>query len=261
MNRKVLWLGGIALLLLIYLFYPAKMMESGIKIGRDPQNFGADLFGKEPSILALTNDLLDEMPSSFTPITVGRDYFRSELAKGTISGFIFYGNDNRAIFPGLLESDTFFPLGSILVVRTDSPVTNNKEIEGKSIGVIKNSSIYLALDKLPTFKIVPAETIWTLFDLVLTKRVDGIVLDTLAAYVYLYRIHKDVLRFVPPPLTNAGIRLFAPNTPAGQDLIAKFNHDLATLTASGKLKELFENWDFPDYPILPPPEVPPPPPK
>ncbi len=253
MKRKALWvIGAILLLTLIYIFYPTAPVKREIRIGMDPQDFGADLYGKDATIVAIINDIVDEMTPPIDIINLGREYLRGELANGDIDGMIVYGGGEGLPYQGLLSSGTLLPLGPILVVRKDSPINTPADMKGKSLGVEKNSPFYLSLNKLPQFRIVPSDTIWSLFDLVLTRRVDGIILDALPAYLYLQRIHKQDLRFVLPPLTNAGIKIFVLPTPNGKKTLEIFDQNIARLVKENKILPIFEKWGFADFPTLSP---------
>jgi len=251
MKRKALWIAGVVLLLILtYIFYPSVAVKKEIRIGMDPQDFGADLYGKDATIVAILNDIVDEMTPPIDVINLGREYLRGELTKGDIDGLIVYSAGEGQPYPGLISSGTFFPLGPILVVKKDSLIQTPKEMEGKSLGIEKNSPFYLSINKLPQFHIVPSDTIWTLFDLLLTRRVDGIVLDTLPAYLYLQRTYKGELRFVLPPLTNAGIKLFVLPTPEGRKVLETFEANIKRLREENKIVPIFNKWGFSDFPTL-----------
>jgi|GEM_PF-3155182 len=252
MKRKAIWIIGACLLLfLAYLFYPSSSVKKELRIGMDPHDFGVDLYGKEAAIVAIINDIIDEISPAIDVVSIGREYLRGELNKGHLDGIIVYSSGERLNYEGLLKSKTLMALGPILVVRKDSPITTPEQMQGKSIGVEKNSPFYLSINKLPQFRIVPSDTIWSLFDLVLTRRVDAVVIDTLPAYLYLQRIHKEDLRFILPPLTNSGIKLILPSTPQGNKNLERFNDELARLANENKIAPIFEKWGFADYPTLP----------
>ena len=228
------------------------MKKKEQRVGVDPSWYPLDLPQRYPNITAFSTDILkgigkiEHIP--FIKVTMSWDNLMSGLKKGeyeailsSMPPYIF----NEKIFD---FSQVYLPLGPVLVVPANSPITSIKGLDGKRIATLPDTEGALILETQPNILIIPYDSIPNALADIVNETIDGALIDILTASAYCEDIYHGQLKVATPPLNDAGLRLI---TLHNQDptLITSFNKGLTQLKRSGEYDKLLSKWGL----LSPPP--------
>lgn len=206
------------------------------------------LLGKENNLLAFVDELLQNIALDqnikLELITVSTDSLLRGLNNETYQGAIALFNPSTLTQDIYTVSEPFFLLGPVLVVQTPSSIRSIKDLEGKTVGILRGSSTAYEFAKYPSIIIIPYENILFALEKLSRGEIDGVILPLIPAYVYTESLYPQKLKVITSPLTNEGFRLIAKHTSQGHELIDYFDRGLKNLQESGQYNNLIKKWDL-----------------
>lgn len=218
------------------------------RIGRDTTWHPLDLYGKERSMLAFTNELLVEIARE--------GGFRIEFvmaAPRDALGGLDRGLYDAAISPLTPDvitrkryffSDSFYYLGPMLVVRKDSDVDFAQEMAGRVLSIKEGDPLLLRAKDFPNIRVKPYRNVVQALNDLEEDRVDGVIADFFEAYSYTRGLYKGDFKVVPPPLSDEALRLLTLKDSQYEGLIERFNKGLAKVKESGRYADLLAKWEL-----------------
>jgi polar amino acid transport system substrate-binding protein len=227
--------------------HPAIRGEPAVyMIARDISWYPLQLGDKDKNVTAFTSELLldiaNEEKFSYNLDNVG-------------STLLFYDLDNKdydAILASTAPtawnkeqyefSDPFYLVGPVLIVPIDSTIHSIAEMEGKTLGIRSGSSVVFDVATIPSIIIIPYDNINQSLDNLRDNQIDGVILPTLLAQVYVKTFYNTTLKIATPPLTNEGLRLVTRKEPRFASLISRFNNGLKKVKENGTYNELLYKW-------------------
>lgn len=218
------------------------------QIGKDIQWYPLNLMKKEKNMTAFSDDLLltigKDESLTFRLVSVNSEHLLSKLDAEELDGIMSPLSPTPQNREYYLFSETYFHLGTVLVVPFHSPIDTWEEMDGKTIGIQKSALLPLEAKKYPAIQFRPYDTIVQALSEVASGVIDGALLPALPAYIYVKSFYPETLKVATAPLTNEGLRLIALNNPEGKYLIDHFNQGLAKLKQESTYSKLIEQWSL-----------------
>jgi len=246
----VLVLGGI----LIVIFRGGKHDENGepsvYLIGRDPSWYQTEFLGKGREALAFVDELLTEIAReqqlNIRLVRITSDAIFPSLVNGKVNAVVtarelpHYFNQDRYV-----QSELFYELGPVLIVRRGYPAEELKDLKGKVVGVERGSPLTYALRSDPDVIFVTYANILTALERLEEASIDAVVLPFLPAAIYVNSLFRNDLHIVSAPLLEDGVRVVAPKNVWNPALIESINKGLDTLKEDGRYQALLSRWNLP----------------
>lgn len=216
-------------------------------IGQDPLWTNAPLMGKERPIAAFSGDLLTNIAKSqkvnITLTSLSGNNLQDSLRAGKIDGMLSAIPTTPTNLHLYYFSDTYFPLGPVLITPRDRTLPMGLNTEGrKIIGVPSNIPDMLGLDKVLTVQLKPYDSIIPALSDLDANNIDGIIFPVIPAYIYTNAFYSKQAKIATPPLTDDGLRLVTLQTAKGKELIGIFNAGLQKAKETGNYDELLNKW-------------------
>ncbi len=214
-------------------------------IARDPSWYPLDLMGKEKSVVAFTNDLLlyiaQEKSVRLQLISVSANAIfeglESEKYNAIISS-LMPNPENNQIYN---FSDTFFFVGPVLIVPTESTITSFDQMSDKVIGIPSNPNISINIGRYKSFY-KPYENMTEAFTDLYRNGIDGILLPVMQANTYIDTFHKGAFKIVSVPLSDLGLRLVAKQSNESDYVLHLFDEGLKEAIKNGTYNALCKKW-------------------
>ncbi len=141
-----------------------------------------------------------------------------------------------------LFSQPFFVMGPVLVVKTDSPYTKNKDLMGKTVAYQRELLTESLYTDRYNFNLVPYNTDVThAVDDLLHGDIDAMIVDSLIAVQLEASLYKNAIRILVPPVKPVGLRLVV-QVGKNEELIDKFNEGLEEIKKSGLYDKMLNYW-------------------
>ena len=225
------------------------------RIAKDNSWYPLNLMGKEKNMSAFVADLLLEIAKEakfkIEIITTNTDNLHQGLEVGTYDGIITSVNPSANLVDQYTLSDPFYLLGPVLIVVSSSHVHTLEEMEGKIIGIKAGLPFAYNTKLQPSVLIIPYENMTTALEDLERNKIDGVIMESLPAYVYINGLYKGKEKVITAPLTNTGLRLMSLKTPTGSALIEGYNEGLKAVRENGTYQALLNKWNLVDTnPIL-----------
>lgn len=222
----------------------------GFRVARNQALFPDNIYGKQRNFILFTNELFaaigrdQNCQFEWVPATI--DNLMKGLNDGQWEGVLTLMVPDARWYDTYIFSKSYYYLGPVLVVPISSSVQSMKEIQGKRVGILRQSP---ALFTLPRF--VPIDILQYLSPILALQalergEIDAIVLDQLFANALIEGIYKGRLRVIPLSIGLDGIRLVAAKGSQGKTLIETFDKGLKNLRDNGTYHKLLEKWDLPE---------------
>lgn len=238
-------LSAFLIVILLALLSCSKSSNNGRRIGVDASWFPLEFGIRDNNVTAFSTELLTEIGKiekiPFVKITVNWNDLMEGLQKdkyeailSSMPPYIF----NKALFD---FSDIYLPLGPVLVVPVQSKITSLKDLDGKEIAVISDSTDALILEKSQGVLIRYYDTIPKALNEILSGTVDGAIIDIVSAVAFCRDLYQGQLKIVTDPLNDEGLRLITKRGSA-PDLIKGFNAGLARMKKEGSYAKLLDKW-------------------
>ena len=216
-------------------------------IARDPYFYPADLSGKNDNVLAFIDDLLfqisleEEIKIQIVNVGWNNQLFNLKKNKydGVISSYIpdVFSKETYAF------SDLFLGIGDVLVVKNDSEIESIDSMQGKTIGIRKDSLAIFNLEKFSNMYMKTYINSACALEMLVKGSLDGVVMNILEAYAFTTNIYYDQLKVIASPLTSEGLRMIVMRN-KNLGLISFVNVGLKKLKGNGKYDFLLTKWDL-----------------
>lgn len=239
----------LAIYFLIFLFSACGSSTSSYEysIAFDPTWRTLDVGGREIPLRAFTMDVIQEVAkheklnirlfergwNSLMPALQNED---CDAILTTMQPYLFY--EKLYDF-----SDIYLATGPTLVVLASSDVQSLEQMDGSIIGIQRDSSSALILEKYSGIIQRSYDTVPQALLDVTTGKIDGAMVDILTAHAFCNDLFQGQLKIVMPPLSNEGIRLVTLHDRAPR-LIEAFNHALKKMQSDGTYAELTKKWNL-----------------
>ena len=220
------------------------------RIARDPIWNPIDFMGKEREVTAFS----DELIRSIAEEEGMRVSFASTGASALLGGLT--SDQYDAILTGVLPSPTteeeflysktFYRYGPVVVVSSDSTVTDLKGLEGKIVGVERGASTIFNLPIGPKISLVGYDNILDALDAMSRGKIDAVILNMMPAYLYAQSLFRGNVRPITAPLSDEGLRLVALHDTPGAEFIDAFNKGLEKMKSDGRYDALLKRWGLPN---------------
>lgn len=138
-------------------------------------------------------------------------------------------------------SNLYLPTGPVLVLPVQSPYHSLKEIQGKQIAALSNSSSILILESNPKITISACDSVGDIINQLQSGQVVGALLPLLTARSYTTGAFQSQFTIASPPLNNEGLRLITKKS-KNPLLIKKFNKGLDKMKKDGRYDALLADW-------------------
>jgi polar amino acid transport system substrate-binding protein len=257
------WMIGIgSLCIIIGLFFTIraytqpKIPHKGLYVvARDVWWPTIDVYGKEKSIVAFTNELMNAIANivhvQFRWLDLNRGDLMRNLNDGFADALIMGTTPNPFAEDTLVFSDTLLATGPVILVRQNSPINSLKEFSGKSVGMIwglfaaYNAELQVVVNDYHLVRVDYATPLQALEALV-KDQVDGVFLDTNPAYVLQDTLYKGLVKIITPPVTNQGLHFIVLKDAAGEKFVEEFDAAFETLKTDGTYDNLITKWNLID---------------
>lgn len=217
------------------------------RVGMDARWHPLALHGKEPETTAFSMELLSEIArDQAIPMEIVRtsqNRLLEVLDDKVVDGILTSlppdgaGNEKYAF------SDPYYEFGAILVVLSDSDINTLKDLEGKRLGVHRDSSVLYRFKLNCQVSVIPFDNFPAMLEALIAGKVDAVLMDQLLQYLY-YGVHfRDQIQAATEPLTQEGLRLATLKSPEGLAFIEKFNAGLQHLKEKGIYENLSNEWE------------------
>ncbi len=237
-----------SLIILCFLILFACGCSGGKKtyqIGVDPSWFPLRLAGKDPNVVAFTNELLEEIGKvenmRFEKINKNWDNLKQGLDDEEYDGML------SSLYPYTFNlrsysfSDLILETGPVLVTRAGA--NNRSNLKGKEIAVTSKGDEALLIQHYPGVTVRFTPQIPVGVNELIVEDIDGMLIDNQIAYAYIQDLYKDKIEMASDPLNDMGLRLV---TKHGQRemLIKKFNRGFVTISRNGTYASLIKKWNL-----------------
>lgn len=216
------------------------------RIARDNSWYGMGLMGKERSLMAFVDELLqniaqDEKVKLEIIEASNRDLFVG-LGQGLYDAVI----SNMLPTPIKREeydfSEPLFLLGPVLVVPKNSSISNLVEMEHKSIGIQRSASLVFNMERFPNLTVIPYDNLITALENLGAGQLDGVIMDVVPAYIFISSLYKDHLKIATAPLTLDGLRIISLANNKGENVMGWVDHGLKEAKDNGTYDRLLKKW-------------------
>lgn len=236
-----------AVLMCLFLFASciSKNAGRGYLIGIDPNWYSLDLMGKEKSVYAFSNELLQEIAKKnsmkISTLQMNWDTLMPGLEIGQCDAIL------SSLYPYLFNkkkydfTNNYLNTGPVLVMPFNAKETSLDTLQGKEIAVQEDSSDADFLETHPGIIIRTYDTVPHALNDIVKGNLDGALVDLLIAESFCQDLYHGQLKIVSPPLNDAGLRLVTLHGHAPA-LIKSFNKGLKELMHSGEYKKLQKKW-------------------
>ncbi len=205
-----------------------------------------ELQGKEPNMLAFLDDLITEIAQNenlyVTLTTLNQGNLFEGLKSGYYDAILEIITPNPVLEERFVMSESIFLAGPVLVVQSSSSATTLESLEGKEVGVIRNSAYTFKLNQIPSLVLVSYDNIIAALEDLEKGTLSGVVMNAQLANTFTKGFYKGKLKVATAPLTKEGIRLITLWTPQGEYLIEHFNAGLKALEKDGRYDQLITKW-------------------
>lgn len=232
----------------LFLFGCGDNKDEIVWIARDASWYPLNLMGKADNLSGFTDDLMadiaDREKLQIQILTTSTNDEMGGLQEGRYTGII------TSMIPDSMNqqtysfSDTFYPIGPVLVVQNSSDIKQLSDMKGKLVGIETGSLFIFNVERYPNISITPYENILFALENLSKGQIDGVIMDSIAADIYTSSFYKGRLEIASGVLTQGGLRLMVLKNTQGEDLITRFNEGLHFIQQNGKYKILLEKWSL-----------------
>lgn len=256
-NKSVLIIAAIlaALLLSWWLlshFFKEDKSKRHFRVGIDTSWVPLQVYNSAQNLTYFSEELLSSIAEnqnfSLRIIHTESEFLFSGLLHGDFDAILsFFPIPSKYDPKNFIISNTYYPLGPVVVASKTSRIKSIKDLSGKEIGFIMGSEAAVPYrDSTIRFVAYDYADLPRLIDNLLEDKIDGAILKAMLAYHYAERgIYQNVLEIVTPPLNTDGLALIAKNYPETKILIKMFDDGLKALQENGTYNQLLQKWDFP----------------
>jgi polar amino acid transport system substrate-binding protein len=237
-----------------------KIAKTSYTIARDLNWAPLQLMGKERNMRAFSDELILAIANKMHLKVVLVPAIYSNLMDGLDEEK--YDGVFSVLLPNVVNqthyffSDPYYLLGPVLVVPQSSTITSLEQMKGKIIGIQNGSSSIYNVEHYPSILILPYDNMSMALNDLANNKIDGVIMESWPAHVYIESFYKDQLKIVTSPLTNTGLRLVTLRKPEYRHLIESFNEGLIELKKEGEYDRILNEWGLFNSEIKPTPKEP-----
>lgn len=215
-------------------------------IARTPSWSTSNFMGKEKNITAFSDELLltiakkADIKIRIVNSTSGNPM--SGLLNKEYDGVLIEIIPTSLLQKTLVFSNPYFLLGPVLVTGVDSNVQSIEDMNGKTIGIEKGSSLVFETEKYPSLIVTSYDNIFKALGALDNDKIDGVLMEALPAFVYTKTFYPNRLKVATKPLTSDGLRLVTLKKSSNEKLINAFNEGLKTMLEDGSYDEMIKKW-------------------
>ncbi|MBA3602091.1 MAG: transporter substrate-binding domain-containing protein [Parachlamydiaceae bacterium] len=226
-----------------------KLAKMNYVIAIDPTWYPLDLKSKERNMTAFSEILLKEI-GRMGDIKIhirqlSRNRLFPEFEKKNVDGVL------SVLLPPLfaherpyIVSAPFYRLGLVLVVGAKNTVESLAEMKDKVVGLVGNARTELNINLYPdVYFFGYREASQAIVDLS-NKKIDGVIMDSLAAKSYSQGFYAGKISIVKTPLSSEGISLILHNTEDSKKFLSLFDSKLEELRSNGEFARLLSVWQL-----------------
>lgn len=258
-----IWVTGISTLCLIFglIFFLRECTGHTIPhkglyvIARDVYWPTIDVYGKEKSIVAFTNELMNAISNivhvQFRWLDLSRGDLMHNLNDGYADALIMGTTPNPFAEDTLIFSDTLLATGPVLLVRQNSPINSLKEFSGKSVGMIwslftaYNAELQVVINDYHLVR-VDYNTSLQALEALVKDQIDGVFLDTNPAYILQDTLYNGLVKIITSPVTNQGLHFIVLKDSSNEKFMEEFDAAFETLKKDGTYDNLITKWNLID---------------
>lgn len=143
-----------------------------------------------------------------------------------------------------IVSDALYQLGFVVVVRTDSTLTNSSDITNRTrrIGIVDSAKVLVHVTDYPNVSFTTFTDIGQAITALDKGYLDGIILDNLKASTILLGLYSGKFKILARPIINEGIELYMKKDKENKNFISFFNEGLSELRENGEYAKLITQW-------------------
>lgn len=202
--------------------------------------------GKERNAEAFFKDLIFRIAENegfrVRVITVGSDLAFLGLDARDYDGVISTLSPDARTMRRYAFSDPLYRVGSVLIVRSDSNVHSLNDMEGRIIGIPRESSTFFDIGVYPDLIFYSYDDeIDSLEDLE-RGQLDGVIMNAWQAYVLTQGLFNGKLRVATDPFTDDGIRVVTLRGSRFASVLPRFDKGLEKLRNDGTFEDLLNKW-------------------
>jgi polar amino acid transport system substrate-binding protein len=218
-------------------------------IAVDPNFFPLELKHQTRNLFAFTHELLQAMSKesgvTFEQTQANWDNLLDGLRLNTYEGAITSMTPNLINTDRYIFSESYFPIGPVLVLPIHSKETKLESLGGHVIGIEKNDTNVQLMTLYPDVLFSFYTSIASAFEEVANGKLHGALIPIIPATAYVRDLYSQALQIASEPLTDEGLRLV---TCRGQNprIISIFNSALDRVKKDGTYNSLVEKWLFPN---------------
>lgn len=258
MNKKSLKNVGLTLLTILVLlgiskacfFSKKKSVNSHYVIARNINVEDFQFSGKEPNVQAFAEELIlaaaKEAQLNIQFVSGNPNTLLEDLRADKYDAVFTFMVPNSINEDTYLFSDPLYMLGSVLVVRQDSPAHILEDMEGKIVGISAGSSSIYEVAHYPSVILMTYENMNKALDDLSRNKIDGVIMDMWHAYVMTHSFYAEKLRIATHPFTKQGLRLVTLIDDDLEEFMKSLNDGIERIKASGLYHQLILKWDLYD---------------
>lgn len=222
-------------------------VEKSYLIGRDISWYGFDLRGKEPNMVAFTDDLLAAISKAASiqlyPIDVSTESLFFGLNNGQWDGVMSSLAPDALNMQQYLFSEPFYITGPVLVVAADSKIATFDDLNGKLVAIPKDTRLPPAIAQQSAVFTPYGWMGRAIVDL-LDDRIDAVIMNFTSAKVYEQSIYAGKIKIVAGPILSKALRLIVRKDTPSAALIEKFDAAMRELIQNSNYQNMLIKWNL-----------------
>lgn len=217
------------------------------EIGVDPLWYPWNFMNNDNNILGFSTELLKEIGKEeqigFSLLYTNTDSLLSGLDAGTYEGVLTSLQPYNFTRNHYDFSETYLPLGPVLLLPVSSPYRSLADIQNKQVAVLTGSRAILVLETYPGILPVLCDSPGDVLNLLESGQAVAALLPSLTAKAYARGTFQGRFFIASPPLNKEGLRLVT-RKGAKRTLIKRFNKGLQKLEKNGGYENLLKEWNL-----------------
>ncbi len=218
--------------------------ERVYKIGYESSFYGSPLNGQTKNAIAFSEELLyligQKKNIKLSLVERNADVLIDGLKNKEYDAILSAQQPYPFLEKIYVFSTPYLLTGPVLVVPADSKISALRQLNGKQLGVLVNSTAEVVVQQNPVITILTFLSYPQALNAIVAQTIDGAVLPSLIAHAYVRDLYHDSLRVATAPLNNEGLRLIG----LQNDLIDQFNEGLHDLQKNGTYEKLLRKYEL-----------------
>lgn len=224
---------------------PSIAVERTYRIARDPSWYPFNLRGKEKSVTAFSDELLQRMAREeqvrVEMISAPWDTLVPLMEKGSCDAILTGVTPTRRFTDRYLFSVPYLLLGPVLVVREGSPIKRVSDLQELRLGVQRGQAKGFIMPQNSRLDIQMYDDLGEALEDLIERDLEGVIMDALAAHIAEKGYYRGQVKVVTEPLNDIGLRMMTLQGD-NEELIQSFNSRLEDYQKRGIVDELAEKW-------------------